>query len=407
MNDDDRRIAELEDKLRERDKQLAFQHRSLTALLAISEASDQQLTLEVVFERALRTVQDITGFSTVILRLYNPRLNCYEVMAQSGMSDEMMAYMRCAPVDGHHLPSEATRRRWPAVEGDLTHNPFTWDGPIPARSGYRSVVCIPLLTDNQIVGTMELASLTEYEWTESELAWLALIGRTIGSIIYRVQLTNKMRDMAAVEERARLSQEIHDGLVQTIGAIRLWSENAADCLESGEYASAANATAKIEAYARDAYEHLREEMLGLRNTTPPGQDIIPVIREYVSRFQRQWGIESQFTVNIGMPEKTELHLTPAVEIQLLRIIQEAMTNVRRHSCASKVAVVIERCPAGLRASIRDNGTGFSESELHGDHFGVKIMRERAASVGGQFAIETRHGQGTCVTVTIPAAIETE
>src|SRR5690606_9824608 len=127
----------------------------LTALLAISEASDRQPTLEAVFERALRTVQDITGFSTVVLRLYNPHRNCYNVMAQSGMSAEMMKSMHCAPADADHLPGEAVRKRWPAVERDLTNNPFTWDGPIPARSGYRSVVCIPLLTDNQIVGTME------------------------------------------------------------------------------------------------------------------------------------------------------------------------------------------------------------------------------------------------------------
>lgn len=396
-------LTKLEQMLAERDKQLAFQHRSLTALLAISEASDDEFTLDVVFDRALRTMKTITNFDTVVLRLYDARRHCYDIMAQDGLSAEMLKHMKCAPVDADNLPSEATRRRWPVWVRDLTNNRFTWDGPIPARSGFHSVVSVPLLTEDRVVGTMELASLTEYTWEEAELAWLALVGRTIGSIIYRVQITNQMRDLATVEERSRLSQEIHDGLVQTIGAIRLWSENAADCIQSADYPSAANAVAKIEAYARDGYTHLREEMMGLRNTITPGQDILPVIKEYMSRFQRQWGIDSQLIVTAADGSEAVLSLAPAIEIQLLRIIQEALTNVRRHSHASSVSVTFQQTQEHLHVSIEDDGRGFSPEDQTSDNLGLKIMRERAASVGGQFQIETQHGQGTRVSVTIPAS----
>lgn len=396
-------LTKLAQMLAERDKQLAFQHRSLTALLAISEASDDEFTLDVVFDRALRTMKTITNFDTVVLRLYDARRHCYDIMAQDGLSAEMLKHMKCAPVDADNLPSEATRRRWPVWVRDLTNNRFTWDGPIPARSGFHSVVSVPLLTEDRVVGTMELASLTEYTWEEAELAWLALVGRTIGSIIYRVQITNQMRDLATVEERSRLSQEIHDGLVQTIGAIRLWSENAADCIQSADYPSAANAVAKIEAYARDGYTHLREEMMGLRNTITPGQDILPVIKEYMSRFQRQWGIDSQLIVTAADGSEAVLSLAPAIEIQLLRIIQEALTNVRRHSHASSVSVTFQQTQEHLHVSIEDNGRGFSPEDQTSDNLGLKIMRERAASVGGQFQIETQHGQGTRVSVTIPAS----
>lgn len=396
-------LTKLAQMLAERDKQLAFQHRSLTALLAISEASDDEFTLDVVFDRALRTMKTITNFDTVVLRLYDARRHCYDIMAQDGLSAEMLKHMKCAPVDADNLPSEATRRRWPVWVRDLTNNRFTWDGPIPARSGFHSVVSVPLLTEDRVVGTMELASLTEYTWEEAELAWLALVGRTIGSIIYRVQITNQMRDLATVEERSRLSQEIHDGLVQTIGAIRLWSENAADCIQSADYPSAANAVAKIEAYARDGYTHLREEMMGLRNTITPGQDILPVIKEYMSRFQRQWGIDSQLIVTAADGSEAVLSLAPAIEIQLLRIIQEALTNVRRHSHASSVSVTFQQTQEHLHVSIEDDGRGFSPEDQTSDNLGLKIMRERAASVGGQFQIETQHGQGTRVSVTIPAS----
>jgi two-component system nitrate/nitrite sensor histidine kinase NarX len=400
-------IATLKRKLAERDKQLAFQHRSLTALLAISEASDDEFTLDVVFDRALRTMKNITNFDTVVLRLYDARRHCYDIMAQDGLSAEMLKHMKCAPVDADNLPSEATRRRWPVWVRDLTNNRFTWDGPIPARSGFHSVVSVPLLTEDRVLGTMELASLTEYAWEETELAWLALVGRTIGSIIYRVQLTNQMRDLATVEERSRLSQEIHDGLVQTIGAIRLWSENAADCIQSADYPSAANAVAKIETYARDGYTHLREEMMGLRNTITPGQDILPVIKEYMSRFQRQWGIDSQLIVTTDEGTEPNLSILPTIEIQLLRIIQEALTNVRRHAQSSNVVVTFEQTPEHLHVSVKDDGRGFSPQNLTSDNLGLKIMRERAASVGGRLNIESQHGQGTRVSVTIPTSKSVE
>src|SRR5690606_34884402 len=89
------KLIDLEQKLAERDKQLAFQHRSLTALLAISEASDAEFTLDVVFDRALRTMKNITNFDTVVLRLYDARRHCYDIMAQYGLSPEMLKHMKC------------------------------------------------------------------------------------------------------------------------------------------------------------------------------------------------------------------------------------------------------------------------------------------------------------------------
>ena len=401
------RVAELEEKLRERDRELAFQHRSLSALLSISEASDGQLTLAVVFERALRTLQEITGFNTVVLRLYNPHDHCYEVRAQSGLSHEMMASMKCAPLDADNLPSEATRRRWPVWEGDLVNNRYSWDGPLPAKYGFRSVICVPLLTESQLVGTMELASLTPYQWSESELTWLALVGQVTASIIERVRLTDRMLNLAALEERTRLSQEIHDGLVQSIGAIRLWAENASDSLKYKDYGAAEKAVTKIEACAHAAYIDLREEMTGLRIGIAHTGGAIAVIREYLAHFQRQWGIESRLEVNAVDQYGDNLPISPAAEIQLMRIVQEALANMRRHSQGSQVVVTLEQHQDELLVSIHDNGTGFSAVDVTNGGFGLKIMRERAASVAGKLSIETGYGQGTCVTVTVPVSKQTD
>lgn len=414
MNTDFGRVQVLEKELQERDRQLAFQHRSLTALLAILEADVDQLTLDKVFARAVETVRQITGFETVVLRMYNDQNHSHEILAQHGMPEEMAEHMRYAPADIDNPPSEATRRRWPVWVRDLAHNRFLEDAPFPPLFGYHSVVSIPLLTESRVLGTMELATMTEYKWSESELAWLALLGRTIGSIIHQVQLADQIRNMATVEERIRLSREIHDGLVQTIGAICLWSENASDSLAQGDIQSAANAVDKIDAYARDAYVDLREEMVGLRNALTPEQDIMHVVQDYLNRFQRKWNIDSQLIIKSNgviksdIIESTKLTISPSIEIQLLRIIQEALTNVRRHAQASKVSVMFEQTSKLLQVSIEDNGKGFADKDLSGDSLGLKIMRERVDSISGLFKINNvAQGKGTCVVVTIPLSRQEE
>src|SRR5690606_40933847 len=93
--------------------------------------------------------------------------------------------------------------------------------------------------------------------------------------------------------------------------------------------------------------------------------------------------------------------SPAAEIQLIRIIQEAMTNVRRHAQASRVAIRFEDSDEMLRVTIEDNGRGFDPNKVEGARFGLRIMRERAASVGGRLTIETQPGEGTRVIAEMP------
>ncbi len=390
----------IDEQIKELNDQLEFQHRNLNALLAISDASEEPLTMEMVFDRALQTVQKITGFSLVVLRLYNTRRRCFEVKAQHGMSEDMLIHMKCAPMEGS-LNGEAARQRWPVVVPDLSTNRFKWDGPTPVEAGHRCVVSIPLLTENLVVGTMELASYNEYHWTESELAWLALVGRTIGNTIYQVRLNEKMRDYAALEERYRLSQEIHDGLAQLIGAMRLWAEDAQISMKAENLEEVKSSIDKIERTAREAYGSIREEIMGLRDTVLPGKDFVSVVADFLKRYQRQWGIDARLIYDHGNGYNDGLPITAMAEIQLLRIVQEGVTNVRRHAEASCIIVSIEEVEKNLVVSIQDNGKGFNPEQVKDENLGLRIMGERAASVDGEINIHSEKGLGTKIEIIIP------
>lgn len=382
----------------------AFQQRAFQAVLSIAEAIDDELTVSQLFKLALEVVREATGFDAVAMRIYERETHCLRLLGHLGMSPSMVCELSCMPAT-HGFHAEVMRTKRPAVTSDLAADPRL-GGKSPLQMGYRSLACVPLLANDEIMGTMELASPAIYEWTPQQISWLSLIGRSVGVLVYQVQLITRLRDRAVVKERSLIAQEIHDGLAQQIGPIFVWAENAQYLMQEQDTDAAQIAMKKIEESARDAYRGLREEMLCLRETPAPGESFIVYLQKYLERFRQQWGIETQLVVTPRSDEQAmPVQITPAAEIQLLRIVQESLTNVRRHACASLVRLRLTEQRGWLVVRIMDDGRGFDLQQVGEEHFGLSIMRERAASVGARVTVETAPGQGTCVTVELPPRSE--
>jgi signal transduction histidine kinase len=137
---------------------------------------------------------------------------------------------------------------------------------------------------------------------------------------------------------------MHDGLAQLLGSLHLWAENAQLALNEKDLPGAEDSIQKIDLAAREASASLRDEILGLRDTMLAGRGFVQVLREYLKRYQRQWGIETQFHIVNHTDNEESIQLPNYTEAQLLRIIQESMTNVRRHANASLVTVTLVEEP---------------------------------------------------------------
>jgi signal transduction histidine kinase len=248
---------------------------------------------------------------------------------------------------------------------------------------------------------MELGSKVPIIMSEDQTRWLEVIGRVIGGLLHQVELLDRLRTMAILQERAHVAQEIHDGLVQMLGSLHLWAEEAQIALDEGNTRDAQLAVNKIGTTASDAYSNLREEMLGLRETLPTGKGLLPVVREYLKRFQRQWGIKTQLTVENRDGEESTISFAPAVEVHLIRIIQEGITNVRRHSQAANVQLVFRQLEQGMELEIIDDGIGFDQNNIPEEKLGLRIMRERADQVGGKVQVESTPGKGTHLKIMLP------
>jgi len=262
-----------------------------------------------------------------------------------------------------------------------------------------SAAAAPLITEGIVIGALFIGSQRSNAVNQRHLELLTAIAHQIALAIRNVQLYNQLGQMAVLEERQRLSREFHDGLAQTLGYLNLQAQQIEAMLEKEEIPSAAEEIQALRKHIRAAYVDVREAIDGLRlSLDDPGQ-LADRLREYTLDFAHQFDIETEFT---SRPE----HLTtsPEIALQLLRITQESLTNIRKHANASQAKVNINETETGIELDITDNGNGFPPSEFgdptHRSH-GLTMMRERAEGLGGTFSVATSPGQGTHISVLIP------
>lgn len=153
--------------------------------------------------------------------------------------------------------------------------------------------------------------------------------------------------------------------------------------------------------AQDAHADVRESILALRTGSPEGRLFLPELRHYLEDFQAHYDIHTELAIGDGLSNDM---FEANVAIHLLRVIQEALTNARKHGEASTVRVNIEhhRGRAGVR--VTDDGRGFDPTGIAADpgrHFGLAFMQERMGQVGGSVRIDSRPGAGTTVCLDVP------
>jgi signal transduction histidine kinase len=214
----------------------------------------------------------------------------------------------------------------------------------------------------------------------------------------------RIEEQATIEERSRLAREMHDNLAQGLGYLKLKTKLAKDSLvpEKSEQTMAELNDMKL--MIDDMYADLRESLGLLRVKTLDSIGLIATLADYVHEFSQRSGIKTELFVADGQAK-----LSTLAELQTLRLIQEALTNVRKHAKASKVEVRFEADGNWTEVSIGDNGRGFDPTPYQGqeegpsEHIGLKVMRERVESLGGNMSISSSREQGTKVSFRIPVS----
>ena len=253
---------------------------------------------------------------------------------------------------------------------------------------------------------LALSQFTErFTWIMQGYNLTLLIVYTLFSLVcamvpYRINLNIRRRieREAIIEERRRIAREIHDGVAQSLSYLNLKTKAVSDSVSSQNTVQALTELSEIREVVQDTYEDIRESIEQL-STEIRSVPIITALRNYVREFGDNSGIQVRFDV-----PKAFTRLSPVAELQLLRIAQEALTNVRRHAMASEVEVKLENTTESLEMMVKDNGQGFNLLDLEKSppgYHGLNIIRERAEGLGGSVNILTAPEEGTEIRVSLP------
>jgi PAS domain S-box-containing protein len=214
------------------------------------------------------------------------------------------------------------------------------------------------------------------------------------------QILEQQRSLAMLHEREQLARVLHDNLGQVFAFVNVQGQTIQRMLSRGDLATADEYVRRLLEVAREADVDIRESITGLRATISE-QGLLPTLTQYLARYEKNYGIQTRLE---GSEPFTDGAFEPLVEVQLVRILQEALTNVRKHANARsvRIAFVVENGWACV--TVHDDGRGFDPDLFSAgseEHVGLRVMRERAEEVGGSLNLQSASGQGTELVVRVP------
>jgi two-component system nitrate/nitrite sensor histidine kinase NarX len=260
--------------------------------------------------------------------------------------------------------------------------------------GYRSVSVFTIRVKKRLIGIFNLYFHAARGFTPMEVQLLETVGQHLGAAIEGQRLVSREKEMAISEERNLLAQELHDSIAQGLAFLNIQVQMLEESLRKGNESEVMEGLSHIREGVQESYDDVRELLVHFR-TRVHQSDLEGAIRGTLEKFEGQTGIKT--TLNIS---GTGTPLDTSYEIQALHIVQEALSNVRKHAAASAVTVEVSR-HGDCVISVRDNGRGFNPELQPGDsHVGISIMKERAHRIGGQLEILSTPDAGTEIRLTL-------
>jgi signal transduction histidine kinase len=247
-----------------------------------------------------------------------------------------------------------------------------------------------LLRDPDLIGGV----LTELRFAQKML-------QQVAPAIYNLYLVRRLRSRAGAIERARTARELHDGAIQSLIGAEMQVDVLRRRADAGTGVSGTDLE-RIQEILRHEILGLRELMQEMRPIDVGPRDLLEYLSNLVDRFRRDTGIAARFVTELD-----EVTLSPGLCREMVRISQEALVNVRRHSEAHNVMVRLNADGACWKLEIEDDGCGFGFSgrmtgaEMDATHQGPQVIRERVRQIGGELTIESAPGRGARLQITLP------
>lgn len=382
----------LESQVELKTRRIEAQRARLEALYEVSAFLASANTIEELSRGFSQRVRQVMKADAVAVRWSDEANQRYLMLASDCFPQEMVEEERSllagACACGNLKPDARTR-----VIPIHTHDA----APIRhcAKVGYQNVVSVPVRLQQRLMGEIDLFFRGEVALNADETELLDALASHLASALESLRAAALEREAAVGEERALIARELHDSIAQSLAFLKIQVQLLRSAVQKNQPAQVQTTLDELDVGLRESISDVRELLVHFRTRTNT-DDIEAALQETLQKFQHQTGLPTRLQL-----EGQGLPLPPDVQVQVLHVIQEALSNVRKHAGASHVSLDVHKA-ARWRLVVRDNGAGFDTSQQHSEnHVGMKIMRERAERIGASVELASRLGEGTTVTLTLP------
>ena len=364
------------------------------AVRGIAELAPLDDVLQLIVDR----VRPLVGAQYAALGIVDPS-GRIERFITSGMDDETRRRIGALP-EGHGLLGLIIRENRSFRIPDINVDPRNYGFP-EHHPPMRSFLGVPIGLRGTSLGRLYLTNKLEAgEFSPDDQALVETFAIHAGIAMENARLHEQVQRLAVVDERERISKDLHDGIIQNLYAVGLSLEDVADELEDEHGDAAARVGRAIDAIHL-SIQDVRNFIFGLRPELLENASLAEGLAVLVEEQRRN----SMIDLELRTPDHM-IQPTPAVTSHLLAIASEALSNAVRHSRATRALVTVQELDrSGWELRIEDNGIGFEPSQSAKlGHQGLANIRDRAQRIGGTLTIASEHGQGAQLTIRVPANV---
>jgi signal transduction histidine kinase len=368
------------------------------AVRAIGGVLDTDRVLQLITDR----VRDLAGAQYAAIGIVDAE-GAIERFITSGISDDLRARIGDLP-RGRGLLGLIIREDRTYRIPDITKHPERYGVPMH-HPEMRAFLGMPIRARREVVGRLYLTNkIGGVEFSEDDQALVEMFALHAGIAIENARLHDQVQRLAIVDERERISRDLHDSAIQAIYAQTLSLDDVPELIAENPDEAARRVDAAIDAL-HAVIRDIRNFIFGLRPVLLDGGSLADGLEQLASELRRSSGVAVEISVT-GEEHVADLPITTVAE--LLSLTREALSNVARHAAASHASVSLAASDSQVRLELSDDGRGFDTARSgERGHHGLPNMRSRAEALGARLEVESAPGSGTRIIVTLPRRHRTQ
>jgi two-component system, NarL family, nitrate/nitrite sensor histidine kinase NarX len=383
----------LEEKVREKTARLEVKRRRLADLYEVSAFMAHADDLDELAHGFVRQVRGVAKADAAAVRWSDESNQRYVLLATDNMPHSLAMAENCLETGICHCGQAR-------ADAAIRVIPIRPDQPAPMdhcqRLGFRTLVSVPVKLQERVLGEVDLFFRAEVVLDPEERDLLDTLASHLASAMEGLRASALEREAAVAQERSLLAQELHDSIAQSLAFMKIQTKLLRDAVGRNDADAMNRVIGELDAGVRESYADVRELLVHFRTRTSK-EDIEPALRTTLSKFEHQTGLRARLDM-----QGHGVALAPDVQVQVLHIIQEALSNVRKHSRANEVVLRVSSDPC-WRFEVHDDGVGFAPGSASSNQMrvGLRIMQERAQRIGAALQVESAPGEGCSVVLELP------